>query len=238
MTRHSSARQVAICLLVLGLVATGYAIWVLVGTNVVAHHRAGLLVERTRDSWARGEASSVEAIVRIPRFGDDWAYPVVNGTDDAALARGVGRDTGSAKPGEVGNLVLAAHRITHGQPFNNFPDLRAGDRVYVDTKSATYVYELRNGGRDIEVDADVSWPLQPVPSPASGGEPAREAMITLITCADLFPSGNRNVVIGDLVATTPGSVGGVGRSSGARSASPYEPRPMPAGQEPGTGASL
>jgi hypothetical protein len=62
-----------------------------------------------------------------------------------------------------------------GQLFHDFPNLRAGDLVYIETRTATYTYQLRNGGRDVEVDASASWPLWPVPSPIGAGKKARAA---------------------------------------------------------------
>ena len=58
--------------------------------------------------------------------------PVFEGTGDVVLNRGVGWITGTAKPGEPGNIGLAGHRDGfHGEP--GFPEKsrgRSGDRLH------------------------------------------------------------------------------------------------------------
>ena len=41
---------------------------------------------------------------------------MVEGVRDSDLSRGIGHFPGTG-PGQVGNFALAAHRVTHGEPF-------------------------------------------------------------------------------------------------------------------------
>lgn len=191
-------------LIILGLGLLGYVAWQLAGTNIVASQRHEALRNGVNESWERGEPSAEvdgfrsEYLLKVPRFGDD-AIPVLTGFDDATLARGVGRYPEGARPGEIGNLVLAGHRVTHGEPFRAFPDLQVGDEVIVETRTKVFTYVLRNDGQQIRVSFRTSWPMQPVPTPDAVGEAPTERLITLVTCSELFHTEDRNVVTGELV---------------------------------------
>ena len=112
-----------------------------------------------------------------------------------------------ADAGQKGNYVLAAHRVTHGEPFADFPELRAGDKVYVETRTATYEYVLDFGGTDLEVPFTDEWVIQPFPQNPDGGvQPPPDVgkhLITLLTCAEIFHTEQRSVVFGHLVGTEP-----------------------------------
>jgi sortase A len=67
------------------------------------------------DSHVRNTAPSVHragevplAILRIPKI--QLEVPVLEGTDDITLNRGVGQIAGTAAPGEQGNIGIAGHR--------------------------------------------------------------------------------------------------------------------------------
>lgn len=202
----------------MGLVALAWVAWQVWGTSWVAHRDQADTVSRLEQAWDDGrdgvpaDGHDATMLVRIPRFGADVVVPVVEGVDDAALAQGLGHYPGSAFPGGEGNLALAGHRVTHGEPFRDLPDLRPGDRVLVETASATYVYVLDTAGTDLEVtDAD-TWvvadrPVNPVatgvqPPPASAGQ-----LLTLTTCAELFHTDDRLVVFGHLEKVRPRTTG-------------------------------
>jgi sortase A len=198
-------------LVVGGVVVLGYVGWQYWGTTWVAQreHRVG--VDRLERAWEEGrEAVDVDhgratAIVRIPRFGAEYAVPLLEGTSDEVLAAGFGRYDGSAAPGEVGNLALAGHRVTHGEPLKGMPDLVPGDEVVVETASATYTYVLDTGGADLEVDFSETWVLDDRPrNPDGGVGPAPEArLLTLTTCAELFHTDERLVAFGHLASVEP-----------------------------------
>jgi sortase A len=200
-------------LLVLAGVGTlGWVGWQLWGTTYVAHARQHDLVDQVERQWARGGDSvrasegTVGALVRIPRFGRDFEVPLVDGFDDDALAAGLARLPDGAEPGAEGNLVVAGHRITHGEPLRSMPELRAGDTVEVSTATTTYVYELDTAGDALEVPFTARWVLAAHPeNPDAGGVGPTDdrALLTLLTCAELFHTDERLVAFGHLVEERP-----------------------------------
>jgi sortase A len=63
--------------------------------------------------------------------------PIIDSVSEDALAAGVGRFVDNAPVGAVGNYALAAHRVTHGEPFRNLTDLVAGDEIVVEPRSTS-----------------------------------------------------------------------------------------------------
>lgn len=85
-----------------------------------------------------------EGLVRLyaPGLGPDFAFTVVAGTTQAALARGPGHYTGSTLPGQPGNFAVAGHRVTHGAPFGEVDLLGSCDALVVETASSWFVYRV------------------------------------------------------------------------------------------------
>ena len=103
------------------------------------------------------------ALIRVPRFGDDYVMPVIEGVSDDALARGFGHFEGSARPAGRGNFALAAHRVTHGEPLRDMPLLQPGDEVLVETRDAMFTYELDTDPDDLTVTFRDVWVVAPRP---------------------------------------------------------------------------
>lgn len=190
----------------LGVVSIGAGIamlvwvgWQTVGTNVIAQHRQEAAVTAIRQAWEADapdpDTSEEGALLRIPRFGADWEMPILHGASDDNLASGVAHLSTSAEVGDTGNYALAAHRVTHGEPFRNLPELVAGDRVIVETRDTTYTYVLDTDGDSRTVDFADTWVLDDRPIPL----PTRQ-VITLLTCAELFHTDDRLVVFGHLLS--------------------------------------
>lgn len=204
-------------LVVAGLVIVGYVAWQLIGTNLVSERRQAELVEQLQDQWGaspgqelgRAEAPALGeagALVRVPRFGDDYVVPVLEGVGEDELSRGFGHFEGSADPGAVGNYALAAHRVTHGEPLRDMPSLRPGDTVLVETRDAVYTYEIDTDPNQLVVGMDELWVLgtQPVNPRTTGVQPgAGRRLVTLVTCAELFHTDDRMVAFGHLVDREP-----------------------------------
>lgn len=84
-----------------------------------------------------------------PKQGDHFAnliiprlsakMPVVEGTDEDELARGVGHYAGSVLPGEPDNVVLSGHRDT---VFRQMGEMQKGDELQVETAHGTFVYVI------------------------------------------------------------------------------------------------
>lgn len=196
-------RGIGVLMIVAGLAIMAWFAWQYWGTNIVSHQKQ----QKILNDWTNSEAIG---ILRVPRFGANYEVPILPGGNlvDAkgrdALSRGVAWYELGARPGVVGNFVVAGHRVTHGEPFKDFPKLKTGDKIYVETRHAYFTYTLRNGGTEIIVPFTTSWPLHDVPDPnlSAGVSPeATKAVMTMVTCSELFHTDNRSVVIGDLTAT-------------------------------------
>jgi sortase A len=198
--RRRVATTIGVALILAGVGILIYFLWEYFGTNVVAKHRQQDIKTSVKIKWDKGVEGDAIALLRVKRFGDKYEMPIVKGFSKDALARGVGWDTKSAKPGQIGNFAIAGHRVTHGEPFSKFPKLQRGDKVVVETRRSIYTYRLRNSGTSITVDFSVGWPLWPVPDPKARKEKPTRAVITMLTCSELFHTRNRSVVIGDLIS--------------------------------------
>jgi sortase A len=82
------------------------------------------------------------AVLAIPRIGVE--VPVFDGTDELILNRGAGRISGTAKPGQPGNIGIAAHRDGF---FRGLKDIRVGDRIELRAQSTEFLYKVD----DIEI---------------------------------------------------------------------------------------
>ncbi|WP_370619924.1 class E sortase [Mumia sp. Pv 4-285] len=194
-----------VALMLVGVGMLGYVGWQYFGTNIVAKQQQAEIREELVQSWdapAAEEPKDIKgggfALLRVPRFGDDFEVPVVNGVEDDDLARGVGWFPDTARPGKVGNFAIAGHRVTHGEPFRHFLELRKGDEVIVETKTHVFTYVLRDDGTDRELDFSEGWVLDPVPG-EPGVEPT-EKLLTMVTCSELFHTDKRSVVFGELTS--------------------------------------
>jgi sortase A len=192
-----------VLLIVAGLGVLGWVGWQYYGTNIIAKRQQAEMRADLQQRWDRGEDPFADgeafALLRVPRFGDDYQMPIIKGVDDDALSSGVGWFTDTQRPGRPGNFALAGHRVTHGEPFRDFPDLREGDEVYVETRTRIYTYVLEDDGTDHQVPFSETWILDPVPGRADA-QPT-EALITLMTCSELFNTVDRSYVFGHLTAT-------------------------------------
>ncbi len=197
--RNPVVLLVGTALMLGGVAILGWGAWQYWGTNVVAKQEHTQIKQVIADDWGKGLDSDAIGLLRVERWGDDYEVPIVKGFDDDDLARGVGWYEDGVMPGEVGNFAIAGHRVTHGEPFRDFLELRKGDLVEIETRTHVYTYELENAGDSLTLDFTVGWPLQPVPDPELRGEQPTEAKLTMLTCSELFHTRNRNVVFGNLV---------------------------------------
>lgn len=119
-------------------------------------------------------------ILRIPIIESE--SPVREGVSDGVLADSLGHEPGTAYIGETGNCVIAGHRnYSFGKFFNRLNEVEIGDNIYVDTKDATYKYEVY----DIIVVE---------PDDLSVLDNTDEEIITLYTCTPVVIGTHRLVV--------------------------------------------
>ena len=82
-----------------------------------------------------GQSPPPEAILSIPRI--DLRVPVLEGTDELTLNRGVGRIEGTARIGEPGNIGIAGHRDGF---FRGLKELAEGDVLDLTTAEGNASY--------------------------------------------------------------------------------------------------
>ncbi|MFF8610663.1 class E sortase [Streptomyces sp. NPDC015346] len=144
------------------------------------------------------------AVMYIPRLGEDWEWPVLEGTATATLKKGLGHYASTARLGETGNFAVAGHRRTYGDPFKDFPRLRPGDAVVLTDGTTWYTYRIdRKPYRTVPTDTGV---IDPVPRPLkrnAAGFDGPGRYLTLTTCEPEWGSSHRLIVWAHLDATQP-----------------------------------
>ena len=108
-----------------------------------------------------------EALIRlgsiaIPKLDVD--EPLLEGIRLTTLDVGPGHWPGSALPGDIGNVVVAAHRTSHGGPFRHIDQLVAGDTVIFTTDRGAHDYRVT--GTQV-VNPDALWIVDPTPTPTA-----------------------------------------------------------------------
>jgi len=141
-------------------------------------------------------------IMRVPRFGSDYARPVLQGTDHDTLIKGIGHYAGTAFPGQIGNFAVAGHRTTYGKPFATIELLRRGDIIVVETKASYFVYAV---DRHVIVTPTHLEVIAPVPQ-HKGAQPT-QAWMTMTACHPRFSASHRYVVFSKLVKAIPRASG-------------------------------
>jgi len=129
---------------------------------------------------AQGDTIGTLAIPALKR-----TLPLLEGTVDKVLARGVGHYTKSVLPGEADNCVVSGHRDT---VFRQLDKLKIGDRLIVKTSAGTFIYVV---SRTRIVHADDRTVIVPTD----------HAVLTMTTCYPFHYIGSapdRYIVSADL----------------------------------------
>jgi sortase A len=179
-----------------------YGLW---GTGRYTRAQQDQLNEDLTKAWESSRVTTEKvalgaglAQIRIPRFGKDYRYVVIEGVTQSDLRKGPGHYPGSAMPGQVGNFVVSGHRTTYSAPFNRAGELRKGDEILIDTRQKQYVYRV-TGRKIVEptaVEVTAPVPLRPKAEP-------RRPLITLTTCHPKYSAAERLVVFGELAEAIP-----------------------------------
>ncbi len=78
--------------------------------------------------------------IEIPKLGvTEYMF---EGIELSILDKGPGHWPDTAMPGQVGNMVIAGHRVSHTHPFLHINDLGVGDEVYFSADGKKYRYEV------------------------------------------------------------------------------------------------
>ena len=208
----------------IGALLIAFALWQLYGTAIAESHSQDSLAQQfnaevhAHHGGAKGltllpataqlpapPEGSVMALIQIPKIAVD-KY-VVSGTNTDDLSKGPGHYTGTALPGQYGNVAIAGHRTTHGAPFNRLAELARGDHIYLT--------DLAGQRLDYVV---VATPFAVSPSNTSVLNYFGDNRLTLTTCNPEFSATQRLIVVAGYVG--PGSSGRINPLTG--SSTPYK----------------
>lgn len=177
-------RRLGLLLAALGLFLLVFAAVPYFDNGPEQAHQASLVQRYEAETKAVGTCvapKEVSGVLKIPSL--KLVQPIVDSVDQAVLDSGVV----GAYPGEPGkgNFSLAGHRVTHGEPFRNLPNLGTGDKVIIEWGCETFTYIVTD---NFEVPMSDTSVLSNTERPT----------LTLITCASLLPTDDRTVVVASL----------------------------------------
>jgi sortase A len=184
----TSLRWIQRAFLCAGILAIGYCAFVL-GDAWLFQHRESQRLERLlhdrQNAPVIPEAAPVSASTQ-PMIGADGligrieiprlhvSVVVVEGIDKPTLRRAVGHIPGTALPGQIGNIGIAAHRDTYFRPLR---DIRRDDVVTLTTLRGDYRY-------------GVVWTKIVKPEDVAVMDPDGTEILTLITCYPFYFVGS------------------------------------------------
>ncbi len=96
-----------------------------------------------------------------------------------------GHHTGTANPGDQGNVVIAGHRDIRGSVFLHLDLLKPGDEIFLYSGRGVFRYVVRTTKIVL-------------PSASEVMEPTTDSRLTLITCTPVKIASHRLIVIADL----------------------------------------
>lgn len=110
------------------------------------------------------DAGTVEPIIEmatleIPKIG--ISKPMFEGVTLGTLDHGPGHWPGSALPGQIGNMVVAGHRMSHDRPFRDLDLLVPGDEMVLTDATGRHVYRVV---RTEIVEPNALWILDQTPA--------------------------------------------------------------------------
>jgi sortase A len=123
-------------------------------------------------------------VLSIPALNQKW--PIIEGTEEAELEKGVGHFSQSVLPGLSDNCVLSGHRDT---VFSEIGKLVIGDELVVETVAGKFTYEISNIRIVDKDDRTVIVPTD-------------HAVLTVTTCYPFIFVGSapeRYILVADLV---------------------------------------
>jgi sortase A len=104
------------------------------------------------------EALTQVGTIEIPKIGVSKA--MYEGITLTTLDHGPGHWPGTAMPGQLGNVVIAGHRVSHDKPFRNIDKLVPGDDVIMTTADGSFDYKVTS--TEI-VNPDALWIVDQTP---------------------------------------------------------------------------
>lgn len=143
-------KKISLLLMAGGIFFLIYAGWQMWHTknlqNEALQQAEAAVSDSTTDNLNSGENDyeapdpQVEEAIGILEFPSlSEKFPIIEGTSDDALAKGVGHYEGSAYPGKNDQIVLSAHRDTM---FKNLGKLQQGDDIQIKKPYGTFSYTV------------------------------------------------------------------------------------------------
>jgi len=111
-------------------------------------------------------------VMEIPSLG--LQVPILEGTDDLTLDRGVGHIAGTASPGDSGNIGIAGHRDGF---FRGLKDIHVGDTIDIQSQQGNSHYRVD----EIQIVS---------PNEISVLNPRTKSSLTLVTCYPFYFVGS------------------------------------------------
>jgi len=198
-------------LITAGVVILLFAVYELYGTGLTNAREQDRLERQLAAEWSDPPAAersappvrsvqapalgSPVAVLAIPRLGEDYRHVIVEGVGPEELKKGPGHQPGTARPGQLGNTVLAGHRTTDGVPFGRFDEILAGDDVVVTDATGSYTYRI--SGTEIVDPSDTAVVL---PVPRQPGAQPTQRLLTPISCTPKYSAKYRLIITGELVS--------------------------------------
>ncbi|MGD6844751.1 class D sortase [Bacillus infantis] len=119
------------------------------------------------------KTGDIIGILEIPELKAE--LPIIEGTDEEELEKGVGHYAGTVFPGQKDQILLSGHRDT---VFRKIGELKLGDELIVRMPYGDFTYEIIDS---FIVDADDTTVIKPT---------APEEILTLSTCYPFYFVGS------------------------------------------------
>lgn len=119
------------------------------------------------------KTGDIIGILEIPALKAE--LPIIEGTDEEELEKGVGHYAGTVFPGQKDQILLSGHRDT---VFRKIGELKMGDELVVNMPYGDFTYEIIDS---FIVDADDTTVIKPT---------APEEILTLSTCYPFYFVGS------------------------------------------------
>lgn len=201
-------RGVGQVLITLGLVVLLFVFYELKITNLYTGQQQEALADDLEADWRAGAtrpqgprgAGSTDgypeiplgtgfAKIYVPELGRDFVKVVVEGVGTDNLKKGPGHYPKTARPGEMGNVVIAGHRTTYGAPFHRVDELEPGDAIVLETADLWFTYRVRSQEVVPPTRVEVTYPV-----PHRKDVAPTERLLTLTTCHPKFSARTRLIV--------------------------------------------
>lgn len=147
-------------------------------------------IDGTENSDYHGQLamSDIMGSIRIPAINVDM--PIYHGVSSRAMTLGAGHMPGSSLPigGDSTHSVISSHSgLASHRGFTDLPQLKIGDRFYVDVLGETLTYEVTEIQTVLPHEIDSVRIVQ------------GQDLFSLVTCVPLFVNSHRLVVTGSRV---------------------------------------